>query len=82
MAVHIEHSVQVKEWGNVVLQIILSNKPGNGVRTISEWFELLMGSCKAFFLQMQPNFVTHLKLVWYLMLIMSLFILGIFQNGA
>lgn len=32
---------------------------------MSEWSELLMGSCKAFFLQMQPDFVAHLKLVWY-----------------
>jgi len=47
MTVHIDHLVQVKEWRNDVLQSI-----GTGVRTMSEWSELLMGSCKAFFLQM------------------------------
>ena len=30
-----------------------------------------------FLLQMQPDFVAHLKLVWHLMLIMMLFIIGI-----
>jgi hypothetical protein len=75
--VHIEHWVQAKEWGNVELKSIVSHNLGNGVRTISEWSELLMGSGKAFFLQMQPNFVAHLKLVWHPMLIMSLLVLGI-----
>ena len=63
--VHIEHSVQAKEWRNVVLQSIVSRSLGTGVRTMSEWSELLMGSGKAFFLSMQPDFVAHLKLVWY-----------------
>ncbi len=49
--VHIEHSVQAKEWRNVVLQSIVAHSLGTGVRTISEWFEFLMGSGKAFFLQ-------------------------------
>jgi len=62
--VHIEHLVQAKEWRNVVLQSIVSHSLGNVVRTMSEWSKLLMGSCKAFFLQMQPDFVAHLKLVW------------------
>ena len=46
-------------------------------RTISEWYELSMGYGKAFFLQMQPNFVTHIKLMLHLVLIMSLFVIGI-----
>ena len=49
--------------GNVVLQSIVSHNLGNGVRTMSEWFEILMGSGKAFFLLMQLDFVAHLKLV-------------------
>ena len=36
-----------------------------------------MGLYKAFFLQMQPNFVAHLKLMWHPMLIMALLVLGI-----
>jgi hypothetical protein len=28
-----------------------------------EWAKLPMGSCKEFFLQVQPNFVAHLKLM-------------------
>jgi hypothetical protein len=36
-----------------------------------------MGSCKEFFLQVQPNFISHLKLVWHLVLIMALLVLGI-----
>jgi hypothetical protein len=39
--------------------------------------KLLMGSCKVFFLQVQPNFISHLKLVWHPMLIMALLVLGI-----
>ena len=46
-------------------------------KTISEWFEFLIGSSKAFLLQMQPDFFAHMKLVWHLMLIMSLLVLGI-----
>ena len=48
-----------------MLQSIVSCSLGTSVRTISEWFEFLMGSGKAFFLSMQPDFVAHLKLVWY-----------------
>ena len=36
-----------------------------------------MGSCKAFFLQVQPNFVAHLELMSHPMLIMALFVLVI-----
>ena len=71
-----------KEWRNDVLQRIISHSLSNGVRTMSAWSELLMGSCKAFFLQMQPEFFAHMKIVWYLILIISLLVLGIFQNGA
>ena len=63
--VHIEHLVQVKEWRNDVLQSIVPHSLGTAVRTMSEWSELLMGSGKAFFLSMQPDFVAHLKLVRY-----------------
>lgn len=55
--------VRAKEWKNVKLKIIISHNIGDGVRPISEWYDLLMGSGKAFFLQMQPNFFAHLKLV-------------------
>ena len=36
-----------------------------------------MGSSKALFLQMQPNFVSHLKIMWHPMSIMSFLVLGI-----
>jgi len=36
----------------------------------------MMGCGKAFFLQMQPNFVTHLKFMGHSMLIMLLFVFG------
>lgn len=75
--VHIEHWVQTKEWGNVELKCIVSHSLGNGVRTISEWFEFPISSAKAFLLQIKPDFVTHMKLVWHPMLIMSLLVLGI-----
>ena len=41
-----------------------------------------MGSCEPLFLQMQPNLIPHLELVWNPMLVMSLlvFSIGIFQN--
>ena len=69
--------MQAKEWGNVELKCIVSHSLGNGVRAISEWYEFPIGSGKAFLLQMQPDFVTHLKLVWNLMLIMLMLVLGI-----
>ena len=52
MTVHIEHSVQANEWRNFVLQSIVVGSLGTGVRTMSEWSEFLMGSGKAFSLQM------------------------------
>jgi hypothetical protein len=36
-----------------------------------------MASCKEFFLQVQPNFVAHLKLMWHPMLIMAFLVLVI-----
>jgi hypothetical protein len=39
--------------------------------------ELSMGSYEALFLQMQPYLVSHLKIVWYLMLIVAFLVLGI-----
>ena len=41
-----------------------------------------MRSCESFFLQMQPNLITHLVCVWHSMLVMTLLVLGIgfFQN--
>jgi hypothetical protein len=36
-----------------------------------------MGSCEPLFLQMQPYLISHLKLVWYPMLIVALLVLGI-----
>jgi len=72
--------VQAKEWRNAELKRIVSHNLGNNVRAILECFELPMGFVKSFFLQMQPYFVAHLKLVWHSMLIMSFLVLGIFHN--
>jgi hypothetical protein len=69
--------VQAKERRNVELKRIISHGLGDGVWPIIEWVELLMGSCKAFFLQVQPNFVAYLKLIWHPMLIMALLVLVI-----
>jgi hypothetical protein len=69
--------VQAKERGNVELKTIVTHNLGDGVQPIKEWLKLSMGPCKAFFLQVQPNFVSHLKLMWHPMLIMALLVLGI-----
>ena len=63
--------------GNAELKCIISHSLSNGVRTISEWYEFLIGTDKAFPLQMQPDFVAHLKLVWHPMLIMALLVISI-----
>ena len=42
-----------------------------------EWVKLMMGSYKALFLQVQPNFVAHQKLMWQSMLNMALLVLVI-----
>jgi len=74
---HVEHWVQAKERRNVELKIIVTHNLGFGVRPITEWKNILMGACKVLFLQVQPNFVAHLKLMWHLVLIMELLIVGI-----
>ena len=75
--VHIEHWVQAKEGGNVELKSVVTHNLSDGVGSIMEWTKLLMRTYKAFFLQVQPNFVAHLKLMWHPMLIMVLFVLVI-----
>jgi hypothetical protein len=75
--IHIEHWVQAKERRNVELKIIIPHDLCDSVKPIKKWAKLLMGSCKAFFLQVQPNFIAHLKLMWHPMLIMVLFVLVI-----
>ena len=60
--IHIEHWMQAKERRNVELKIIIPHGLGDGVQPIMEWEKLPMGSCKAFFLQVQPKFVAHLNL--------------------
>jgi hypothetical protein len=69
--------VQDKERGNVELKIIVTHELGDGVRSIMEWVKLPMGPCKALFLQVKPNFVSHLKLMWNPVLIMVMLVLGI-----
>jgi hypothetical protein len=73
----IEHWVQAKEGGKVELKIIVTHNLGDSVRSITEWTKIPMRPCKALFLQVQPNVVSHLKLVWHLVLIMELLVLGI-----
>jgi hypothetical protein len=69
--------VQAKERGTVERKIIFTHNLGDGVWPVPEWVELLMGPYKAFFLQVQPKFFAHLKLMWHPMLIVALLILGI-----
>jgi hypothetical protein len=69
--------VQAKEGRNVELKNIVNHNLGDGIRSIVEWTKLSMGSCKSFFLQVQPKFISHQKLVWRSMLIMVLLLLGI-----
>ena len=75
--IHIEHWVQTKERGSVELKRIITQNLGDGIQPIMKWVKLLMGPYKAFFLQVKPKFVTHLKLMWHLVLIMVLLVLGI-----
>ena len=63
--------MQTKERRNVELKSIITHNLGDGVQPIMEWVKLSMGPCKAFFLQVQLKFVSHL------MLIMALLVLGI-----
>ena len=75
--IHVENWVQAKERGNVELKSIVTHNLGDGVWPIPKWVKIPMGPCRAFFLQVQPNFVSHLKLMWHPMLIMALFVLVI-----
>jgi hypothetical protein len=74
---HVEDWMQRKEGGNVELKIIVTDRLGDGIRPIMEWAKLPMVPCKAVFLQVQPNFVTQMKLMWHLMLIMEFLVLSI-----
>jgi hypothetical protein len=80
--IHIEHWVQAKEGWSVELQSIATHKLGDSVKPIAKWEELSMGPCETLLLQMQPEFVTNLKLVWYHVLIMALLVIsiGFLQN--
>ena len=75
--VHIEHWVQAKEWWNAELKSIGPYSLSDGVWPISEKVKLLVGPSKVLLLQMYPNFVSHMELVWHLMLIMMLLVLSI-----
>jgi hypothetical protein len=69
--------MQAKEGGNVELKIIVTHNLSDVVMSIAEWTKLPMGSCKAFFLKIQPKFISDVKLVWHPVLIMALLVLGI-----
>jgi hypothetical protein len=69
--------VQSKEGWSVELKIIATHSLGDSVRTIENWEEFLMGSCKTLFLQMYLDLVSNLKLVWHPVLIMALLVLSI-----
>ena len=69
--------MQSKERRNVELKRIIPHGLGDSVRSITEWENIPMDSYKAFFLQVQPKFVAHLKLMRHPMFIMALFVLVI-----
>ena len=69
--------MKTKEGGNIELKIIVTHSLGDGVWLIPEWAKISMETYKDLFLQVQPKFVTHLKLMWHPMLIMELLVLGI-----
>jgi hypothetical protein len=69
--------VQAKEMGNVELKSIITHRLGDGVWPITEWVKLLIGFGKVLFLQIQPNFVAHLKLMWHPVLSMALLVVVI-----
>ena len=71
---HVEYWVQSKERRNVEIESIVTHSLGGGVRPITEWENLPMGPFKELFLQVQPNFVSHLKLMWHPVLIMVLLV--------
>ena len=51
-AVHIEYWVHTKEWWNTELEGIVPYNLGDGVRPVSEWAKLAVGSSDALLLQM------------------------------
>ena len=51
-AVHIEYSVQTKEWWNTELEGIVPYSLGDGIRPISKRTKLAVGSSEALLLQM------------------------------
>jgi hypothetical protein len=69
--------VKSKEKRNIELKIIPTHTLGDGIRHVSEWEQLLMGSCEVLFLQMKPNLVSNQNFLLYQMLIVVLPILGI-----
>ena len=75
--IHVEHWVQAKEKRNDEIKSIIIHILGDGVQSIKKWENISMGPSKAFFLQMQPNFFAHLKLMWHPVLIMALLVLVI-----
>jgi hypothetical protein len=58
--------VQDKEGENTYHKIIVNHNLSDGVSNITKWKILPMGSCNLLLLQMHPNPVSHLKLVWNL----------------
>ena len=69
--------MQTKERWDVELEGIVNDSLGDGVWPILEWEKLVVGPSRAFFLQMKPNFIAHLELVWHSMLIMAMLVLSI-----
>jgi len=69
--------MQTKDWWNTELEGIVPYYLGDNVWPISERAKLADWPSEALVLQMQPNFVTHLELVWHPMLIMLLLVLSI-----
>ena len=51
-AMHVEDWVQTKEWWNIELEGIVPYSLGDGVRPVSEWAKLVVGSSEAPLLQM------------------------------
>ena len=75
--IHVEQWVQAKERKNVEIKRIIPHSLVDGLHPITKWMKLSMRPYKAFFLQVQPNFVSHQKLMWHSVLIMALLVLGI-----
>jgi hypothetical protein len=74
--VHIKDRLYVKEEWKIQFKGNLTLNLCDNVRPISKWFEFPMEANDSLFMQVQPYIVTNLKLVWNLMMIVSLLILG------